>query len=222
MRKINKILICDDHDIYRSGLELFAKEYFNNDIQVLQADAGDKAWNLFKTHAPEVVFLDIEMPVENGISVCKKIKELSPKTLVLIISMHTEKIIYGAVKKANANGYITKGDSNEQIAKCLDVIQKTGIFYSPLSKQFTSESEALEFEKIIDQLNDLTNTERKVLNLVLSSKTSEEIADILFVSTKSVNNYRNRVCRKLDLPPKNNALNIWLLKNQSALKVFYS
>lgn len=221
-RILNKLLICDDHELYRTGLKAFAIDYFNDDIEIKQAKTGEEALILFEKFNPEIVFLDIEMPIINGIEVCKKIKEEAPQTIVIMISMHTEKIMYGAVKKAKANGFITKGDANDKIAECIDYIKDTGLFYSSLNDQFSSKGEAAEFGKIIDQLNDMTNTEKKVLKLVLEAKSSEEIADILFVSKKSVNNYRNRVCRKLNLPNENNSLNRWLAENQSALKVFFS
>jgi len=87
---------------------------------------------------------------------------------------------------------------------------------------FDSDEEYKEYESLLDKLNELTSTEQKILKLVLEAKSSEEIADVIFVSTKSVNNYRNRICRKLDLPAQNNALNRWLMQNSSALNVFYS
>lgn len=220
MVAIQRILICDDHEMYRAGLKSFAVEYFDDSITILEAKSGDEAWDSFLEHRPEIVFLDIEMPGDNGISICKKIKAKVPETVVLIISMHTEKIIISAVKNAQANGYITKGESNKKIAECIDSILSTGAFYSPFQNEKSATSEFSEADKIIDQLNALTNTEKKVLQLALESNSSEEIADILFVSKKSVNNYRNRVCRKLSLPAENNALNRWLSEHQSALKVF--
>jgi len=223
MNKIKSILVCDDHELYRSGLVRYVVDYFGEHPNVLEASDGLDALSIYNESNPDLVFLDIEMPGKNGIEVCKEIKSKNKDTLIIVVTMHTEKIVYSAVRNAKANGYLTKGASKEEVEKCItNVLKNPASFYTSAMDLFSSEEEYYAYERLIEQLNILTNSEKKVLQLVLEAKSSEEIAEMIFVSKKSVNNYRNHICRKLELPSTNNSLNRWATENNSALKVFFS
>ena len=136
--------------------------------------------------------------------------------------MHTEKAIYAAIKKAKANAYISKSETNIELRKCINfVTNNTTTFYSSIENIFLSDEEYIHYQHVQDGLNILTNTEKKVLKLILKGKNSSEIVDLLFITTKSLNNYRYRICKKLDLPPVNNSLKDWVYLNQTSLKIFF-
>lgn len=219
---INKILVCDDHAFSRKGLIDYIKVYFNNPIEIIEAETGTEAIDLFKQHVPHFVFLDVEMPEINGIIVCEKIKHSHPETIIIFVTMHTEETIFTAIKQAQANGYISKSDTDSELQKCLDYISKKKGFYSSNIDSFENEELYLEYDRLHNKLNLLTNSEQKVVQLILEGKTSEEMLDILFITLRSLHNYRSRICKKLELPPRNNSLNHWLFINKESLKIFFT
>lgn len=218
---INTILICDDHLFSRKGLIHYVSDYFNNKYEIIETDNGKKAIDIFDNHHPELVFLDVELPDLNGIYICEHIKSLSPETIVIFVTMHNESTIITAIEKAGANGYILKDDSNIELEKCLNHVLNIQTFYTPIINKFIDESDYKEYERLRYKLNLLTNTEQKVIKLILEGKTSEEIIELLFVTIKSLHNYRGRICKKLELPRKNNSLNYWIFMNKLPLKIFF-
>jgi len=218
---ITKILICDDHNLVRSGLKSYLKDFFSNDVDYFEADNGTDGLDLFEKETPQLAILDIEMPGINGLTLCEKIKEIEPNTIVVIITSHNEKILYKSVKHVKANGFLTKGASQTDFNKCIDHVLNQKSFYSSRKLLFNSEEEYNYAVDIFDLLDSLTNTESKVLKLVCEGKTTEDIANILFVQPKSISNYRNKICRKLNLNTATNSLNQWVIENQGVIKCFF-
>lgn len=219
--RIHRILICDDHELIRTGIKAQLKSYFPENIRIEEANNGIDALKKFDEMRPDLVFMDIEMPKKNGISACVSMKQIMPSAIIIIISSHNSPILYRSIRSARANGYISKTDDPARIIDSLESIILKNHFYSPFFDKFHQNNKKIELN---DDCNDimtlifsLTSSEKKVLELIVEGKKGEEIASILFVTVKSVNNYRNRICNKFSLPPENNSLNNWVFKNKEIL-----
>lgn len=211
-----KVLIADDHPIFRSGLEFLLKSTFG-DIEVTAFSNGKELLDAIPAEKPDLILLDIDMPVMNGLEACLQIHQDYPELHVIILSIHKQSEMVKLAFFNGAKGYLIKDNTSEELFECIQQVQ-AGKTYLPKTLRDQSEnSESDGFDKIREQLNELTPTEMKVLNLVSKQYSSKEIADLLFVSPKSVENYRSRICKKLDLDARNNSLILWVMEHKFLL-----
>lgn len=222
MIQINKILICDDHIFFRNGLKVYITNYFDEQKTIFEASNGKEVLNIFLKHKPELVLLDIEVPYLNGINICDEIKRINPQTLVIFISMHKDETILTAMQKVKANGYVCKSNTHSELSKCLDVtINQSEVFFPNRIVNGQENKADKNYDRLRFKINSLSNTEKKVVELMIQGKTSQQITELLFIAMSSLHTYRGRICKKLELEPRNNSLNHWLFDNKEALKVFF-
>ncbi len=213
-----KILIADDHPVFRGGLKFLLESSFK-DITVFSVENGEQALHAVNTIEPDVVFLDIDMPVINGLDACYEITTKKPGLAVIILSIHESKDIIKLAFTKGASGYLIKDNTAEEIVECLNVVL-SGRRYLPLLFSSEKEKKSIEEDATIKEgIYSLTNTELKVLKLVSQKYSSKEIANLLFVSPKSIDNYRSRICKKLNLDARNNSLLLWVLENKYLLDI---
>lgn len=213
-----KILIADDHPVFRGGLKFLLESSFKN-TQIFAVENGEQAVNVVDTIEPDVVFLDIDMPIKTGLEACLEMTTNNPHLAVIILSIHESKDIIKLAFSKGASGYLIKDNTAEEIVECLNVVL-SGKRYLPLL--FSSESEKKSIQENIELkegIHSLTNTELKVLKLVSQKYSSKEISNLLFVSTKSVENYRSRICKKLNLDARNNSLLMWVMEHKYLLEM---
>jgi DNA-binding NarL/FixJ family response regulator len=147
-----------------------------------------------------MVILDISMPNLRGIEATSEIKQSHPEVDVLILSMHKRSEYLYHSLNAGAKGYLLKDDTDSELLSAIDTIRQGGIYLSSiLAKELTSD-----FVKICSGAakpphEDLTTRERQILKLVAEGKTSEEIARLLFISSRTVQNHRANIMKKLNL-----------------------
>ncbi len=212
-----KIIIADDHPIFRSGLEFMLKSMLN-DIEVYAFENGKQVLDAYIELQPDLIFLDIDMPIKNGLETCLKITTDAPDSKVIILSIHKQAEMIKLAFYNGAKGYLIKDNTSEELLACINQIQK-GLSYLPQElRNLETKNEADGFDSIRLKLAELTPTEMKVLNLVSDKYSSKEIAEMLFVSPKSVENYRSRICKKLDLDARNNNLILWVMEHRFLLK----
>jgi len=197
MRK-SRIVIAEDHALFRDGLRSLICS--RPELEVV-GEAGDglEAIRLVREKKPDLLLLDLSMPNLGGIEALKQIKQISPVTKVLVVSMHAAESYLRAALKAGAEGYLLKmADQNEfHVA-----IQALLAGRSYISTEFAGH--VLDVYRLQDNpesssLDLLTSREREVLKLVAEGKTNREIADLLCISPKTADNHRTNVMRKLDL-----------------------
>ena len=215
-----RILLADDHPIFRKGM----KEVVLSEIpNIIFEEAGNGAEALAKIQSffPEIIILDIEMPDKDGIQVCQEAKQLNPKLKVIILTMFKSAEIFNLALRSGADGYILKDNSAQEIADCIKAIQRGEQYISSIMRQYLNEIDKLrsEYRDIASGLMDLTTTEKKVLRLIAENFSSREIADKLFVTPKSVDNYRYRICKKLGLKHENNSLIKWIFEKSDLVKL---
>lgn len=195
------VLIAEDHTIVREGMRaLLAAE---NDIQIVaEAANGRDAVKLALSIRPDVVVMDIAMPLLNGIQATRQILAAAPGTRVLILSAHSDDAYVEHVISLGAAGYLLKQSSSSMLAKAIrEVHSGVSCFTPSLSKHLRRRG------KISPAAGDmhspdlqLTARELEVLQLVAEGKANKETADLLHISIKTVEKHRHQVMKKLDLP----------------------
>nr|MBN1229437.1 response regulator transcription factor [Anaerolineae bacterium] len=200
-----RVLIADDHAVVRDGLRAVLETH--PDITVVgDAPDGEKAVELALELAPDVVIMDIGMPELDGISSTLQIAEAVPFASVIILSMSgTAEQVFDALQ-AGARGYLLKESAGREVINAV-LACHAGNFYLSQPIINTLVSDYLQYRQKPSEpctsLEKLSRREREILPLVASGKSSIEIAEMLFISSKSVDTYRSRLMRKLgvnDLP----------------------
>lgn len=195
------IVLADDHAMVRHGIKRIIEETRHLKI-IGEASDGLELLNLLKKIQPHMVILDISMPNLRGLEATKEIKFLYPHIKVLILSMHKNNGYLKQAVAAGCDGYILKEDADEQLFTAIDIIRKGKTFISHL---FSDDSLDAQQETTLapkDSLEDsgqLTARERQVLQLVAEGKANKEIADLLFLSVRTVEHHRANIMRKLKL-----------------------
>lgn len=214
-----RFLIADDHPIFRSGLKSLLINAFPN-AEIIEKENGIDAEKVIFKQAPDFAFLDIDMPGKNGLQVCLDVAKKT-NTKLIILTMYNDAEMLSKALKNGANAYLVKDNTSDELVECIESLHSGEIYLAKsLRKSPKINQELKEFKAITDKLNLLTQTELKTLKLVGQKYSSKEIADLLFVSPKSVENYRSRICKKLELDAKNNSLLIWVLDHKSIIEDF--
>ena len=195
-----RVLIADDHQIVRDGLRsLLEKE---PDMEVIATvEDGRTTVRVVEELQPDVVIMDISMPGLNGIEATRKISRDFPKIKIIALSMHDDGRFVMNMLKAGASGYLLKDCAFKELTKAIHVVVRAGKSY--LSPDITDVvvssyvTGAAGPESLLYPA--LTPREREVLQLVVEGKTSSQIAEILYVSVKTVETHRTQLMHKLKI-----------------------
>ena len=196
-----KVLLADDHAIVRAGLRRLVEE--SGDIAVIaEAADGREAIRLAQEQEPDVAVIDLTMPGLDGIEVISQLKLYCPKLPILVLTMQEEEQFVVRSLKAGAQGYITKQSAPEQLVKAIRKVFAGGGYLSETA------AEALALHAARGTANrsllaSLSNREIEVLRRLASGWTNREIAEAFGISIKTVDAYRLRLLKKLNL--RNNA-----------------
>lgn len=218
MTSVDTILIADDHPIFRKGLIDLLQQMFVK-AKIIECQNGTQAIQSIRKLKPAIAILDINMPEMNGLEVCKQITKDLLDTKVIILTMYREKEMIKNAMLSGAKGYLLKDNAVDEIKECVSAILKGETFIGTAMLPYQNELSVEDKKKqqLIDSLKSLSQAELKTLKLVSQNKSSREIAELLFLSEKTVENYRSRICQKLDLPPRNNSLVLWISENKELL-----
>jgi DNA-binding NarL/FixJ family response regulator len=197
-----RVAIADDHALVREGMRRMLSGSRQIDV-VGEAANGAEAVELVTEKEPDVLLLDITMPVKDGIEATEEIVELKKKTKILILSMHADEQYALRTLRAGANGFISKGARLEELLKAIKEVHN-GERYLPEQM-----SETLGDRGIDDKIDEkslvdmLSPREYQVMSYLAQGMTSREIADVLAISPKTVDTHRGHLLKKLRL--RNNA-----------------
>ncbi|MBK8621382.1 MAG: response regulator transcription factor [Saprospiraceae bacterium] len=204
-----KIIIADDHPLFRQGIKQAIESIPNAEL-VGEAGDGMEAYHLVLSEVPDIVILDLEMPLLNGLELCKKLRSDFKNIRVVILTMHKEKHYFDAAIEAGVNGYLLKDNAVEDILDCIKTVWLGQPYVSDHVRDRLLETEEDQTLKLV--ASKLTPTENVVLKLVAEGKTTSEIAKLLFSSPNTIENHRANISRKLELEPEKNALLKFALK----------
>lgn len=218
-----KVLIADDQDLIRESLKIVLD--MNGDMQVVGlAENGNKVLEFVKKNVPDVILMDIRMPEVDGVLCTKTVKEKYPDVKIIILTtFDDDDYVYHALKYG-ASGYLLKGCSVQELTSAIHTVVSGG---SILNKNVTAKVVKLfnqmaqtniSIEVDADGVEELTQTEKKIANLVGSGLSNKEIAKKLFLSEGTVRNGLSSVLSKLNLRDRTQ-LAIWVVQNGLNLKL---
>jgi DNA-binding NarL/FixJ family response regulator len=199
MKKL-EILIADDHVFVRKGLRatLEAQEGWH---VCGEADNGRKAVELTQKLSPDLVVMDISMPVLNGLDATGQILKNRSSTEVLILTMHESEPLIAGVMEAGARGIILKSDTSRLLVSAVEALSEHKPFFtgkvSEMMLSLLKPGETTEHSQ--DLSSRLTPREREITQLIAESKTNKEIATLLGISVKTVDAHRTNIMRRLNV-----------------------
>jgi two-component system, NarL family, response regulator NreC len=199
-QNLMKILLADDHNVLRKGLRRILEE--QPDLEVVgEASDGREAVNLTNLLRPDIVVMDIAMPLMNGLEATRQILQRNTDVNVLILSMYSDENYVVQVLRAGARGYLLKDTAEEDLITAVRAVAKGQPFFSPkIAKLLLGDSmQRLRTEGVSDSYDLLTPREREVLQLIAEGKSNKEAAAALFVSPTTIETHRARIMDKLDL-----------------------
>jgi DNA-binding NarL/FixJ family response regulator len=196
------ILLADDHVMFRRGVRKIIQSIDNVEV-VGEAGDGFELLELLKKTSPQLVILDISMPNLRGLEATREIKIINPAVKVLILTMHKDKEYLYHAFSAGAEGYLLKEDADSELISAIDTLRRGGTYISPLlSTQLADlfiQKSRPGAEQMISPREPLTTREREIIKLIAEGKSSKEVADLLFISSRTVQHHRANIMRKLNL-----------------------
>jgi DNA-binding NarL/FixJ family response regulator len=193
-----KVLLVDDHAILREGIRMVLDA--QSGIRVVgEAEDGRQALEMVENLQPDVVVMDIAMPNMNGAEATRQIKRRFPRTRVVILTMHENQQYLMQIVNAGATACVLKRSAGTELVTAVKAAARGESYFSPtMASMMLDVYRRRLVEEGSDELALLTEREREVLQLVAEGKTSQEIADQLFVSIKTVQTHRMHIMEKLD------------------------
>ena len=193
------IILVDDHVIMRDGLRHLLSE--ESDIEVVgEADNGREAVKLALEKKPDIVIMDIAMQDMNGIEATRQIKSENPDIKIIALSMHSERQIVVGVFRAGASGYLLKDSSSLELVDAIRTIYLGRKYLSQkISDIVLQEISDVKKETGEIGVDILTNRECEILQLISEGNSTKKIADVLFISPKTVESHRANIMDKLNI-----------------------
>jgi DNA-binding NarL/FixJ family response regulator len=191
-----RILVADDHNVVRTGLRALLES--KRGWRVCgEAANGREAVEKARELTPDVAVLDIGMPLLNGVEATRQIRKLSPKTEILILTMHDSELLVQEVLEAGALGYILKDDADRNLIAAVDALRRHEPFLSSrVSKAALSAGGAQEGDR--SSRSRLTPRQREILQLLAEGKSNKEVAAALGISVKTAETHRANIMLKLN------------------------
>jgi two-component system response regulator NreC len=189
-----RVLVVDDHAIVRAGFRALLER---KGFEVAgEAVNGQEAVRLARELKPDIVLLDVSMPLMNGVDAGREIQRAHKDTHVVLLTMHAEDHLLAAALRAGIRAYVLKSQAAEDLMLAMRAVVRNQVYLSPSISKFAVDAYVDGETAPADRL---APRERQVLQLVAEGKTSKEIGGILGVSTKTAESYRARVMTKLDI-----------------------
>lgn len=198
------IVIADDHPLLLTGTKAFLE---SKRFKVLAtALDGNEAYNAIVKHNPDIAILDFDMPKLNGLEVAQECLQKKIETKIIILTLFKEEAILNEVGKT-IHGYLLKEDALQEIEKCIHEVFEGKTYIS------SHIEEGIHFSKESEELNNLTVSESKILRYLAKNFSSSQIAEELFISKRTVEKHRSNIIKKLEIPPTQNGLLLWVQKH---------
>ena len=201
-----RVLIADDHELFRAGIRRLLGSA--GDMEVVgEAKTGEEATALVEELAPDVVLLDVMMPGMSGIDVARVIRTTSPRTRVVILTVHAnEEFLFDAIK-AGAMGYLLKDASSDELLRAVRVVAQGEGLLAPgmAAKVFKEFARVAASQDLSPVLATLTERETEILKHVTAGLANKEIARTLNISERTVKNHLSNIMEKLHVNSRTQA-----------------
>ena len=200
MKRIS-VLLVEDHTIVRQGLRLLIE--IAGDIEIVgEAKTGREAVRMTKELRPQVIVMDIAMPLMNGLEATRQILKAFPEAKVLILSAHSDAEYVEQVMKAGARGYLIKQSSGDVLAQAVRELHKGQTYFTPsIAKRLKEEyQKSSDGSRLLKRSNmELTSRETELLQLIAEGHVNKQIASELGISIKTVEKHRQHLMEKLNI-----------------------
>ena len=207
------ILIADDHSLMRQGLKQIIE--LEDDMKVIsQATNGEEAIEMTKRLKPDVILMDINMPIKNGLQAIKELKEDNVSSKIIVLTIHEDREYLFKTLQMGAEGYVLKDAESGILISAIRSVFKGQNYIQPnmtreLVKEFTR---ITKHDKVKSQESSLTEREIEVLELIAEGMLNKQIAKALFISEKTVKNHVSNIFKKLNVCDRTQAA-IYALKH---------
>ena len=197
MNKI-KIAIADDYKIFRDGLKVGLSADEHLDV-MMEADNGEDLLKDLETRQPDVILMDLKMPIMDGMETTKVVRKKYPSIKVLVVTMYEDDKFIIHMMENGANGYLLKNAEPEEIKKSIYAVHENGYYFNDLVNKALLKKLVLKgnFKPSFNQNIELTERELQVLRLICEEKTAVEIGKEIFLSPRSVEGIRQRLIEKV-------------------------
>ena len=213
-----RIVIADDHPVFRRGLALMVAA---DPALEIVADAADgiQALARIQEMKPDIAILDVNMPGRSGLDVIRELQRLGLTTRVIFLTMHRDEALLNTALDLGARGYLLKESAVEEIVASIKAVAAGEDFISSSLATFliNRSRRTAALVQTTPTINDLTPAERRVLHLIAENQTSREIAAALFISVRTVERHRENICTKLELHGSNALLKFALAHKEQLL-----
>lgn len=191
-----KVIICDDHALFRAGVKTALS--MKKDIKVIaEADNGKQLLTLLNHVTPDVILLDIQMPIMDGITTLPEIKKLNPGIKVIMLTMHNEHSMISKLMEIGANSYLTKNSDSETIYEAIKTCHEQEYFFNALTNMALIDGiRNKKQEPVSPQDIKLNDKETLILKYMCEEKSTKEIADLVDLSPRTVEAIRDKLRMK--------------------------
>jgi DNA-binding NarL/FixJ family response regulator len=193
-----KIAIADDYKIFREGLKVGFSADENLEV-IMEADNGEDLLKALETSAPDVIIMDLKMPIMDGMEATKAVRKKYPSIKVLVVTMYDDDKFIIHLMENGANGYLLKNTEPDEIRKSIYAVYENGYYFNDVVNKALLKKLVLKnnLKPSFNQNVELTERELEVLKLICEEKTAAEIAKDIFLSPRSVEGIRQRLIEKI-------------------------
>jgi DNA-binding NarL/FixJ family response regulator len=202
-------IIADDHPFTLQGTKAYVESL--GYVVLDTATNGKDAFRLIKTLKPEIAILDISMPDMNGLDILQQVSDYKMSVKIIFITTHREISIYKKATELGVWGYILKNYAEQELEDCISHVIAGKPYASP---QLSNDLEIDNLHIKNETARKLSFIENKILQLIAQQKTTKQIAELLFLSEKTVEAHRTSIIEKLGLPHEKNVLMKWAINMQ--------
>lgn len=203
------IIIADDHPITLNGIKLYL-ESLNYTVIETFSD-GKEALDGIISLKPDFGILDLSMPTMNGLEVLEKLRQSNTQTKIIMYTMYNENSFFDRAKALDVNGYLLKDFAIQELKICLEKINENKKWFSP---KLQDNLLINKHDSVSEKLFSLTASEKKIISLIAKDYSTKKIAELLFISEKTVESHRSNIIKKLGLPNERNVLLRFALQNK--------
>lgn len=194
-----RILIVEDHLMVRAGLRALLER--DSDVNIIgEASNGQEAVELASSLKPDILLLDIMMPRLNGIQAAERIRDLNLPIQIILLSMHADEGLVRQALLSGIRGYVLKTSASDELLMAVRAVSRGDLYLSASISSIAMDNTSQLKAGVADEpFNTLSPREKEILQLIAEEHTSVEIAEILFLSEKTVEKYRSSLMKKINI-----------------------